>query len=349
MGTHYSHLSSSDRHVIEVFLRMGARPSAIAGFLGRPRSTVCREIRRSCSYKGSPRYIAHFGQLYSERARRQSGLARRKLPPDLNSPAWHHVRQGLAAGLSPKNIAGRLANSFLLPGSHLDHPAYVSHETIYCAIYALPRGMLRKELISQLCRSRSGRRPRRKATSRSTRVPEMTPISLRPPEVAARIVPGHWEADLIKGAGGRSAIGTLVERTSRYIMLVRLDGCSAQQVLEGFTRRLRSIPPELRKTMTYDQGSEMALHKTLSRKLRMDVYFCDAYKPWQRGSNENANGIIRRYLPKGIDLSPFTDKNLADLEFVLNNTPREILGFKTPHEIFSRLKIDHVAGVALQA
>lgn len=349
MGTHYSHLSSSDRHVIEVFLRLGVRPSSIADFLHRPRSTVSREIQRSRSFKGSPRYVAHFGQLHSERARRQAGLARRKLGTDFSCPAWVHVRQGLAAGLSPQNIAGRLADSCLLPRSHLQHPAYVSHETIYCAIYAMPRGTLRQELISQLCRSRSGRRPRRKTTSRSTRVPDMTPICLRPPEVAARIVPGHWEGDLIKGAGGHSAIGTLVERTSRYIMLVRLDGCSAQQVLEGFSRRLRSIPPELRKTMTYDQGSEMALHRTLSRKLRMDVFFCDAYKPWQRGSNENANGIIRRYLPKGVDLSPFTDKNLADLEFVLNNIPRKILGFKTPHETFSRLKIDAIAGVALQA
>jgi IS30 family transposase len=177
----------------------------------------------------------------------------------------------------------------------------------------------------------------------------MTPLCLRPPEVAARIVPGHWEADLIKGAGGRSAIGTIVERTSRYIMLVRLDGLSAKNILDGFARRLRSVPPSLRKTMTYDQGSEMALHKTLSKKLRMDIFFCDAHSPGQRGSNENANGIIREFLPKGLDLWPFTDKNLADLEFVLNNTPRAILGFKTSHEIFSRLKIDAVAGVALQA
>ena len=132
-------------------------------------------------------------------------------------------------------------------------------------------------------------------------------------------------------------------------MLVRLDGLSATNILDGFARRLRRVPPSLRKTMTYDQGSEMALHKSLSKKLRMDIFFCDAHSPWQRGSNENANGIIREFLPKGLDLSPFTDKNLADLEFVLNNTPRAILGFKTPHEIFSRLKIDAIAGVALQA
>jgi IS30 family transposase len=349
MGTFYSQLWNNDRHVTEVFDRLGIHPAAIARFLGRHRSTICREIRRACSYNGASSYVAHFGQLYSERARKQGGLARRKLGRDFSSPAWLHVRQGLAAGLSPQLVAGRLADSCFIPGSHLRHPAFVSHETIYCAIYAMPRGTLRTELMAQLLRSRSGRRPRRKATSRSTRIQEMTPISLRPPEVAARIVPGHWEGDLIKGAGGRSAIGTLVERTSRYIMLVRLDGCSAQNILDGFSRRLRSIPPELRRTLTYDQGSEMALHKSLAKKLRMDVFFCDAYKPWQRGSNENANGIIRRFLPKGIDLSPFTDKNLADLEFVLNNTPRKILGFKNPQEVFSRIKIDAVAGVALQA
>jgi transposase, IS30 family len=349
MGTHYAHLSCSDRHLIEVFSRLGALPSAIASFLGRHRSTVCREIARARAFKGASTYVAHFGELQAQHARRRAGLARRKLGADLSSPAWQHVRQGLAAGMSPQVISGRLARCCWPAGSHLLHPAYVSHETIYCAIYAMPRGTLRSELVSQLCRSRSGRRPRRKDSSRSTRVPEMTPIALRPPEVAARIVPGHWEGDLIKGAGGRSAIGTLVERTSRYVMLVRLEGCTAEHILDGFTRRLRSIPPELRRTMTYDQGSEMALHKTLAQRLRMDIFFCDAYKPWQRGSNENANGIIRRYLPKGVDLSPFTDTDLAKLEYILNNMPRKILHFATPQEVFSQLKINAIAGVALQA
>lgn len=347
MGTHYRQLTIERRIFMEVLDRHGASASGIASAINCHRTTVWRELRRAKSC-GASLYIAHLGQLYSERARRQAGLARRKLGSDLSSPAWSHLRAGLASGLSPQEISGRLARSFIIPGSHLRHPAYVSHQTIYCAIFAMPRGTLRAELVSQLPRSRGGRRPRSRASS-STRVPEMTPIALRPPEVAARIVPGHWEGDLIKGAKGRSAIGTLVERTSRYIMLVRLDGLSAQHILDGFSRRLRSIPPSLRKTLTYDQGSEMALHKDLSRKLRMDVFFCDAYKPWQRGSNENANGIIREFLPKGIDLSPFTDQNLSDLEFVLNNTPRKILAFKTPHEVFSRLKIDHVAGVALQA
>jgi IS30 family transposase len=347
MGSCYSHLSSTDRVRIEVMLRLGGTQAGIARLIGCHRTTIWREARRGRSM-GPAVYMAEFGQRFYTRSRRRAGLARRKLGSDLSCPAWLHVRSGLAAGHSPQEIAGRLASSCIIPGSHLQDPAYVSHETIYCAIYAMPRGTLRAELVGQLARSRGGRRPRSRSAS-STRIPEMTSIALRPPEVAARIVPGHWEGDLIKGAGGRSAIGTLVERTSRYIMLVRLDGLSARHILDGFTRRLRHIPPSLRKTLTYDQGSEMALHKHLSKKLRMDIFFCDAHSPWQRGSNENANGIIREFLPKGIDLSPFTDKNLRDLEFVLNNTPRKILGFRTPHEVFSQLKLDAIAGVALQA
>lgn len=348
MGTHYSHLSDSDRLYIEVLHRHGGSCASIARYLQRHRSTVSREFARAKSF-GVTSYIAHFGQRYYCASRRRAGLARRKLGPDLDSPAWRHVREGLALHRSPQEIAGTLREACFVPGSHRLLPTYVSHETIYCAIYAMPRGTLKSELVRQLARSSGGRRPRCRATSSSTRIPEMTSIALRPPEVAARVVPGHWEADLIKGKGGRSAIGTIVERTSRYVMLVRLDGLSAQHILDGFARRLRTIPPSLRKTLTYDQGSEMALHKTLSKKLRMHIFFCDAYSPWQRGSNENANGIIREFLPKGLDLSPFTDKNLADLEFVLNNSPRAILGYKTPHDIFSRLKIDATVGVALQA
>lgn len=347
MGSRYCQLSIERRAFIEVLHRNGASASSIAAVIKCHRTTVWRELRRG-SPDASRAYIAHFGQLYSERCRRRAGLARRKLGADLDSPAWQHLRSGLACRQSPQEIAGRLRLGCIIPGSHLHDPRYVSHETIYCAIYAMPRGTLRSELISGLTRSRQGRRPRSR-TSRAPRLQGMTPIGLRPPEVAARIVPGHWEGDLIKGARGLSAVGTLVERTSRYVVLVRLDGLSAQHILDGFTRRLREVPESLRKTLTYDQGSEMALHKTLSKRLRMDIFFCDAYKPWQRGSNENANGIIREFLPKGIDLSPFTDDDLRKVEFIMNNTPRKILGFRTPQEVFARLKLEQVAGVALQA
>jgi IS30 family transposase len=225
----------------------------------------------------------------------------------------------------------------------------VSHETIYCAIYAMPRGTLRTELISLLRKSHKARLPRARGSQRKGGLPNMKNIALRPPEVAARIVPGHWEGDLIKGAMNRSSVGTLVERTSRFVMLVKLDGGCASDILEGFERRLKSIPESLRKTMTYDQGSEMALHETLSKQLHMDIFFCDPHSPWQRGSNENANGLIREYLPKGMDLSTVSHQQLTAIEHALNNRPRKILGFQSPHEVFSQLRQSHTAGVALQA
>jgi IS30 family transposase len=225
----------------------------------------------------------------------------------------------------------------------------VSHETVYAAIYAMPRGDLRTELVSLLRKSHRGRLPRARGQGRFTGLQDMTSIALRPPEVAARIVPGHWEGDLIKGAMNRSAVGTIVERLSRYVMFVKLDSASAIDVLNGFTRRLLTIPPGLRKTMTYDQGSEMALHQTLAKRLRIDIFFCDPHSPWQRGSNENANGLIREYLPKGVDLSQFSHQQLSVFEQSLNHRPRKILGFRTPHEVFNALKLDNIAGVALQA
>jgi transposase, IS30 family len=225
----------------------------------------------------------------------------------------------------------------------------VSHETIYCAIYAMPRSTLRTELVGLLRKSHKTRLPRARGTARRGGLPNMTNISLRPPEVAARIVPGHWEGDLIKGAMNRSSVGTLVERISRYVMLVKLDGNTAEDVLDGFKRRLKSVPESLRKTMTYDQGSEMALHETLSRQLKMDIFFCDPHSPWQRGSNENANGLVREYLPKGMDLSQVTHQQLTAIEHSLNHRPRKILNFHSPHEVFSALTADFIRGVALQA
>ena len=177
----------------------------------------------------------------------------------------------------------------------------------------------------------------------------MTPIAARPADGATRTVPGHWEGDLIKGARNASAVGTIVERTSRYVMLVKLDGSNANTVLEGFTRRLCCVPESLRKTLTYDQGTEMALHETLAKRLRIDIFFCDPHSPWQRGSNENANGLIREYLPKGSNLNLVTHQQLTSIEYALNNRPRKILGFRTPAEVFADLKLNNLAGVALQA
>lgn len=339
MGTHYSHLTEAQRIALDALLIQGHSQRSAARQLGISPSTVCREIKRAQAY-GFDRYVALFGQRAYAAGRKRAGRQRRKLCPSGRSRLWRLVRSGLRKRFSPQQIAGRL--------KAMNHPDYVSHETIYCAIYAQPRGTLRTELIQLLRKSHAGRLPRARGSKRTT-LPNMTSIALRPPEVAARIVPGHWEGDLIKGARNASAVGTLVERTSRYVMLVKLDGFGSTPVLDGFTKRLRRIPASLRKTLTYDQGAEMAKHETLAKRLHMDVFFCDPHSPWQRGSNENANGLIREYLPKGMDLSAVTQAQLTAIEHSLNNRPRAILGFATPQEVFDQLKLNHIAGVALQA
>jgi transposase, IS30 family len=338
MGTHYNHLTEAHRLTLDALLIQGHSQRSAARVLGVSPSTVSRELKRARVY-GFDRYVALFGQRAYAAGRKQAGRLRRKLCSSGRSRLWNLVRAGLHKRFSPQQIAGRL--------KAMSSPDYISHETIYCAIYAQPRGTLRTELIQLLRKSHAGRLPRARGSKRTT-LPNMTSIDLRPPEVAARIVPGHWEGDLIKGARNASAVGTIVERTSRYVMLVKLDGFGSTSVLEGFTKRLRRVPPSLRKTLTYDQGSEMARHETLAKRLRMDVFFCDPHSPWQRGSNENANGLIREYLPKGTDLSTVTQAQLTAIENSLNNRPRAILGFATPAEVFDQLKLNHIAGVALQ-
>jgi transposase, IS30 family len=345
MGTQYCHLSEADRLTIQSSIALGLSYRRIAASLGVSPSTISREVQRA---SGKPfGYQAHVAQRLAVSRRRCASRLRRKLGGDVRSPLWRLVLRDLRAGWSPQQVAGRLR--LMHPKPQSLRSLSVSHETIYCAIYAMPRGALRTELVKLLRRSHRGRLPRARGQARAGALQDITSIELRPPEVAARIVPGHWEGDLIKGAGNRSAVGTLVERTSRLVMLVKLDGLSAVDILNGFTQRLKSIPPTLRKTLTYDQGSEMSLHRTMSKRLHIDIFFCDPRSPWQRGSNENANGLIREYLPKGMDLSTVTQQQLSSIEYALNHRPRRILGYRTPHEVFTELKMSDIAGVALEA
>jgi IS30 family transposase len=355
MGTHYSHVTAADRMSIQALMQAQLNGSEIARRLGFSRSTIYREINRS---KASPTALAadyHAGraQIRSHGRRCVGAASRRKLGVDTKSPLWRTVIDGLRCHWSPQQIAGKLPGmkkvADAVGQARVAAPLSVSHETIYCAIYAMPRNTLRTELVGLLRKSHKTRLPRTRGTARKGGLPNMTNIALRPPEVAARIVPGHWEGDLIKGAMNRSSVGTLVERISRYVMLVKLDGNTAQDVLEGFKRRLKSIPESLGKTLTYDQGSEMALHETLSAQLKIDIFFCDPHAPWQRGSNENANGLVREYLPKGMDLSQVSHQQLTAIEHSLNHRPRKILNFHSPHEVFSALTADFIRGVALQA
>jgi len=339
MGNHYRHLTETDRLKIDA-LRMEKRSLGfIAEAIGFSKSTVSREINRS-AINGCNRYFAFAAQRRARGKRKLAGLVRRRLTADTDSPLWKTVIRGLRADLSPEEIAGRL--------KLIGHKHQISHETIYLGIYALPCGKQRSELIKRLRWSRAGRRSRGRVLRRFTGIQNMTSIAQRPAEVDARKVPGHIEGDLIKGAKNASAIGTLVERVSRMVALVKLDNASSGHVTDAFVKRLRSIPKFMRKSMTYDRGAEMSMHQQLTKRLDMPVYFCDPYSPWQRGTNENTNGLIRQYLPKGTDLSLITQQQLTEIEFKLNNRPRKVLGFRTPLEVFNELRMLNKRGVALQ-
>ena len=348
MGIQYSHLSGGQRAVIEVFHHYGASHAAIARHIGRHRSTVMRECRRGWCASFS-RYLSEFGRRHYAHVRRSAGRQRRKLGEDLSCPAWRRVLVGLQADWSPEQIAGRLRALDPLTGPLLASPTYVSHETIYRAIFDMQRSPVRTELVKMLRQSRAGRRRRSRGKHRFTGVQNITPIASRPPEVDTRCAPGHWEGDLIEGARGQSVVGTLVERTSRYVRLVKLDNATSHSILAGFSARLRTVPRCMRKTLTYDRGTEMALHEQLCEALSMDIYFCDAYCPWQRGTNENTNGLIRQYLPKGMDLSSITQEQLSLIERKLNTRPRRILGFRTPQEVFVELRAKALAESAARS
>src|SRR6516164_9641683 len=235
----------------------------------------------------------------------------------------------LRDGWSPEQIAGRLKRAW--PD---DQSKTVSHETIYTALYAMPRGGLRKDLIACLRHGRSKRRPRSRGQDRRGQISDMLSLHVRPPEVEDRLVPGHWEGDLIKGARNQSAVGTLVERTSRLVLLARMEGATAEAALAGFTCILNRVHMPMRKTLTYDQGKEMSRHQDLTALTGVTVYFADPHSPWQRGSNENTNGLLRHYLPKGTDLSGLTQEELDAIAWKLNTRPRKLHGFRSPIEVY---------------
>ena len=253
---------------------------------------------------------------------------------------WQSVQTHLAQGCSPEQIAGRLRREY--PD---DMRKQLSAETIYVGLYVLPRGTLRSELLVALRQARKARRPRARGTDRRGQIPNMTPITERPAEVATRMVPGHWEGDLIKGARNGSAVGTLVERTTRLVILARMDGTDARRAREGVTKKLRHVPAPLRKTLTYDRGKEMAEHERLAERLAIRVCFADPYSPWQRGTTENTNGLLRQYLPKGTDLSGYTPRELNTIAHRLHTRPRKCLHFATPLEVYAHLR--HHSPVAL--
>jgi IS30 family transposase len=261
--------------------------------------------------------------------------ARRPKPAKLaiDSRLCREVERGLNEKWSPQQISARLREDY--PD---DLEMRVSHETIYRTLFVQARGALRKELTTCLRTGRAQRRPHmRTEQSGAGRLRNMVQISERPPEAEDRAVPGHWEGDLIIGKGAKSAIGVLVERASRYVMLLHLPhGRTAEDVRAALTRQVMKLPAELRRTLTWDQGKEMAEHVRFSIDTKMPVYFCDPHSPWQRGSNENTNGLLRQYFPRTADLSVHSAAHLNAVARELNNRPRQTLGWMKPSELFSR-------------
>jgi transposase, IS30 family len=317
-------LTLADREEISLGLRERASFTAIASRLGRAVSTVSREVARNGGRAGYRAWRAH--QQARERACRPktAKLSRPRLAAQ--------VTRWLKEWWSPQEIAGRLRIEY--PG---DPMMQVSHETIYQALFVQGRGELRRELARCLRTGRVKRRPRRRPEN-TGQIRDMVMISERPAEAEDRAVPGHWEGDLLIGADCRTAVGTLVERTTRYVMLLHLpDGRSASGVEQAMRQAISTLPEQLRRSITWDQGKEMAYHARFTISTGVQVYFCDPHKPWQRGSNENTNGLLRQYMPKGTDLSVHTAQDLADYARSLNNRPRKTLDYMTPSERLAEL------------
>jgi transposase, IS30 family len=333
------YLSLSEREEISRGLAAGDPQSVIAGRLGRDKGTISREIDRN-SPAGGP-YRAVYAQVQAEQR------ARRPKPRKLENERLHaRVEKDLNDNWSPEEIAGRLRQEF--PDDGL---MQVSHETIYRALFIQGKGSLRKELTQCLRTGRAIRRPRKRIDGRSDpdrRIPDKVMISERPAEADDRAVPGHWEGDLILGAHNRSAVGTLVERSTRFVVLLHLPG--PHDVLafqDAVVEAMGGLPAQLRRSLAWDQGLEMRNHKQISLAADLPIYFCDPHSPWQRGTNENTNGLLRQYLPKGTDLSKQSPADLAEIARSLNGRPRKTLGWLKPIEVIGPLLSgDQPAGVA---
>jgi IS30 family transposase len=319
------HLSLEEREEISRDLASGLSVRVIAEHLGRAPSTICREVNAN---GGRRRYRA----LVAERAARKRARRPKVAKLAQNRRLRAKVEAKLKAKWSPEEISGWLARTF--PN---DPEMQVSHETIYQSIFVQGRGALRHEL--HLC-LRSGRAMRRnkkwvKSGHGMGKIRDMVMITERPAEATDRAVPGHWEGDLIMGKGFTS-VGTLVERKTRYVMLIRLPkGHGAEAFRDALTKRIVTLPAQLRRSITYDQGPEMSDHVRFSVDTGVDVYFCDPKSPWQRGTNENTNGLLRQYLPKKSDLSIYNQRQLDAVAKSLNTRPRKTLGFMTPSEAFA--------------
>ena len=324
--SHSSHrLSFGERERISRGIAAGESGRAIAKALGRSASTVCREIRAG---GGRRWYRAVRAERCAQRRLTRPKPTKLAVRPRLL--AW--VEQALEDDFSPQQISARLKLEF--PD---DAEMRISHETIYQSLYVQSRGELRRQLTAHLRTGRNTRRARGRVEHRG-RIPDMVNISQRPAEVDDRAVPGHWEGDLLVGKDNRCFIATLVERQTRYVLLAQLGhDRSTKHVIDALKQRIQTLPEHLRRSLTWDQGLELAAHKTFTVDTGVKVYFCDPRSPWQRGSNENTNGLLRQYLPKSSDLAARSQIELDQIADKLNRRPRQTLAWMTPAEKMTEL------------
>jgi IS30 family transposase len=326
MSNKTSELKAWEREEISKGIYAFEKLNSIAKRLGRDPGTITREVKKQYKRKRWG-YSAIKGQEIIKKNLSQRG---RKKKIDGNEKLKDYIYQKLRQEWSPEEIANRLKKEY-------GRDMQVSHETIYQHLYCLPRGELRKELLAGLRLKRKRRLSRTAIHARRPGIQDIISISERPREAEGRTVPGHWEGDLIIGKDRQSAIGTLVERTTRLTLIVPLKKKDAMSVRMEFTKAFKKIPNKFTKSLTYDRGTEMAQHKLFTQDTGIKVFFADPYCPWQRGTNENTNGLIRQYFPKGTDFKKVSIADIKEAEKRLNSRPRKTLDFYTPSEKFYQL------------
>jgi len=319
------------REELSRLLSQGRTFTDIADLLGKDKSTISREVGR----KGMDRftYRAHKAHWHARRQKRKQG---RKRKLDQNPKLKQFVFDKLKLRWSPDQIAKELKAVY-----PEDESMRVSHETIYAHIYVLPRGSLKKELLLYLRQQKKYRRRKGKNQPRTEekrgQIPEMISIEERPKEAEDRIIPGHWEGDLILGKWKQSALGTIVERTTRTVILVPLMNKDALSVRQSFAREMKKLPVQMKLSLTYDQGKEMSEHQLFAKDTRIKVYFAHPGSPWERGTNENTNGLIRQFFPKGTDFNQVSRREIKHVQDLLNGRPRKVINYRKPYEVFNEL------------
>lgn len=325
----YKRLNDLEREDISRMLSQKCSLHGIAKALSRNVSTISREVGAGSGNKYAYRAVKARNRARRNATKRKFG--KHKLND--NQELWAYIREKLKKKKwSPRQIAEELKKDY-----PLDMTMRISPEAIYTYIYILPRGALKKELTASLRRSHKRRYKQTRELKMERKLEDMLSIEERPKEVEDRIIPGHWEGDLIIGKYNRSALGTLVERTTRATILIPIKNREAETVAKAFAKEVKKLPKQIKLSMTYDQGREMAQHKLFTNITGVKVYFAHPRSPWERGTNENTNGLIRQFFPKGTDFNKVSRYEVKKVQDLLNGRPRQALGFKKPYEVFNKL------------